>query len=365
MRLAYDHQVFTLQPYGGISRYFVELASRVASDPEFDVEVVAPMHLNELLRHDKRVPVTGWYVPHLRGTFMARYASNWIASRAHFAVRSPKLIHETYFALERNAGPRVPTVVTVFDMIHERFRDSFSPRDSTRARKRAAVRRASRVICISESTRSDLLEEIDIDPARVFVTPLAVDPALATRANSTRLVQAPYVLYVGARGGYKNFAASVAAFAASGLPERGVVFVCFGGAPWNASDRDAVASAGLRSDMVLHLRGGDDALATLYKHAEVFLYPSLYEGFGIPPLEAMVCGCPVASSMTSSLPEVVGAAAETFDPGSVEEIAGALLNVVDSPGRAAELRTRGYARAGNFSWQRCADQTKEIYRSLV
>ncbi|MGI8509593.1 MAG: glycosyltransferase family 4 protein, partial [Gemmatimonadaceae bacterium] len=314
MRIAYDHQIFSLQPYGGISRYFVELASRVASDPDFGVRIVAPMHLNQLLRSNDAVPVRGTYVPHFRGTGVLRLLSNSIASRLHLLTAGVDLIHETYYTRERIAPRGIPTVVTVFDMIHERFPQSFNARSATRSRKRAAITRASRILCISDSTRRDLLEEIPIDPARISVVPLAADPGLVLLAAPDRLIAAPYVLYVGQRRGYKNFDACLDAFVASGLPDRGVIFVCFGGGALTEIDRQGVQKAGLPDAAVVHLGGGDDVLATLYQHAEAFIYPSLYEGFGIPPLEAMVCGCPVICSRTSSLPEVVGTAAEMFNP---------------------------------------------------
>lgn len=365
IQIAYDHQIFSLQPYGGISRYFVELASRVAGDPDFRVCVVAPMHLNQLLRKNNTVPVHGTYVPHVRGTRAVRFLSNSLASRVALFAAGADLIHETYYTYERIAPVRTPVVVTVFDMIHERFPSSFKARDSTRSRKYAAIRRASRIICISESTRRDLLEDVRVDPALVSVVPLAADPALALLASPTRPVAAPYVLYVGPRRGYKNFDACLTAFVASGFLESGMVLVCFGGGAWTAVDQQVVKKAGLPAAAVIHVGGGDDVLASLYHHAAVFIYPSLYEGFGIPPLEAMVCGCPVVCSRTSSLPEVVGVAAETFDPYDVNDMARALSRVVNSPEYAANLRRLGTERAAEFSWQRCAERTMDVYRSLL
>lgn len=365
MHVAYDHQIFSLQPYGGISRYFVELASRVAADPEFTVGITAPMHINRMLAGAHGVSVRGAYVPHMRGTGRVRWLSNTLLGGAwHFASR-PDVVHETYFSRFPAAWHGARTVVTVFDMIHELFPGAFALNDSTPARKRAAVKRASRVICISESTRRDLLERIDVDPECVSVVYLAADAALAHVGTGARLLAAPYVLYVGQRNGYKNFDTLLRAFAATGLAARGIVCACFGGGAWSTADRQITRAAELSPESVVHFQGGDEVLSALYRNAELFVYPSVYEGFGLPPLEAMVCGCPVACSSSGSLPEVVGGAAELFDPRDVADVARAIAAVVESSKRAEELRRLGALRASEFSWDRCATETKAIYKSLL
>ena len=364
-RLAYDHQIFSRQRFGGVSRYYVELAARVAADPEFEAAVVAPIHMNALLAERQEVPVVGVYVRHLHGTGALRSALNAGITRVHFRRSRPDIVHETYFG-EKSVAPRgVQTVVTVFDMIHELFPQFFHPGDLTARRKRAAVQRASQVICISESTRHDLLDHVQIDPARVSVVPLGASSTFVQDEGRQRSVPAPYVLYVGQRDGYKNFKSAAAAFAESGLPALGMKLVCFGGGPWSARDGDAVSSTGLPNSIVIRRHGDDAALAELYQNAEAFLYPSLYEGFGIPPLEAMMCGCPVICSGASSLPEVVGNAAELFDPADVHDIARALGSVVGNSARSGELRQLGTRRASLFSWSASASRTKEIYRRLV
>ncbi len=363
-QLVYDHQIFSRQRVGGVSRYFVELAAGVAANSEFATSVVAPLHMNVLLAARRDVPLVGTYLPHIRGTGALRFAVNARVSHHHLRRMRPDIVHETYFS-DMSGTPCSPMVITVFDMIHELFPQFFRPDDSTARRKRAAVQRASHVICISESTRQDLLTCIDVDPERVSVIPLAANDSFGTASLDPRSVPMPYVLYVGEREGYKNFKMALTAFLKSGLPSKGVAFVCFGGGAWSASDAQRASELGMPPSLLIHRHGNDRALAELYQNAEAFLYPSLYEGFGIPPLEAMNCGCPVICSRTSSLPEVVADAAELFDPADVDDIARALRAVVGDSDRSRDLRYLGARRASEFSWLQCALRTTEIYRRML
>jgi glycosyltransferase involved in cell wall biosynthesis len=254
-------------------------------------------------------------------------------------------------------------VLTVFDMIHERFPGSFPPTDRTAQHKATAVARADHVVCISHSTRSDLIEMLGVAPHRTSVVHLG--HTLQTAApRGAASVDGPYVLYVGQRGGYKNFLPLARALAASAAGADGIRLVAFGGGPFTASERAELAASGYDERRVEQRSGGDDELARLYAHASALAYPSLYEGFGIPPLEAMALDCPVVCSNTSSLPEVVGEAAELFDPCVPASMTAALDRVLLDAQRADALRARGRARVAQFSWERCAAETHAVYAAL-
>jgi glycosyltransferase involved in cell wall biosynthesis len=261
------------------------------------------------------------------------------------------------------APRKAAIVVTVFDMIHERFPQYFSPSDTTAANKLASVRRADRVICISESTRRDLLEHVPLNPDVVSVVHLAGAPVPSVRP-SRPIVDGPYVLYVGARGGYKNFEGLLCAFAGSSVLRKGMRVVAFGGGSLDAAERARVRALGLEGTVV-QISGDDAALDAAYTFAAAFVYPSRYEGFGIPPLEAMARGCPVVCAANSSLPEVVGGAAEMCDAGDPESIAAAIERVVGSRAHADELRARGRARSAQFTWDRCARASYDVYRAAA
>jgi glycosyltransferase involved in cell wall biosynthesis len=174
----------------------------------------------------------------------------------------------------------------------------------------------------------------------------------------------PFFLFVGLRGGYKNFDRLVSAYAACSKLRNEYDLVAFGGGGFSSKERDVILSHGLGEQV--HQQGGDDSvLSALYRQAALFVYPSLYEGFGIPPLEAMSLDCPVVCSNTSSIPEVVGDAAVQFDPNDVESIGSALRSVAFDPQCRAELRLRGQSRIAEFSWRKCAMETLDVYQKVL
>jgi glycosyltransferase involved in cell wall biosynthesis len=308
--------------------------------------------------------VAGRHVPPMRHTSTLRTLLNGVLARGWLAAARPDVVHETYFSRRPVAPRRAACVVTVFDMIHERFPQYFSSRDTTSVRKAAAVRRADQVICISENTRRDLLERLPVNPEIVSVVHLAGSPAPAVRPRRP-LVDGPYVLYVGPRGGYKNFEGLLRAIAHSPSLRTGMRVVAFGGGALRATERALVRTLGLDERTVVHISGNDAALDAAYAFAAAFVYPSRYEGFGIPPLEAMARDCPVVCAENSSLPEVVGDAAVLCDADDPASIAAAIEQVVDSPARADELRARGRLRSAQFTWDRCARASYEVYRAAA
>jgi glycosyltransferase involved in cell wall biosynthesis len=284
--------------------------------------------------------------------------------RRRMSSQPPDIVHETYYYEGRLAPRRSRVVTTVHDMIHEKFPQFFSPADITSRLKRAAVSRADHVICVSENTRTDLIALFGVDPGKVTVIHHGAS-TLPRPPGSRAPTDRPYVAYVGVRSGYKNFSRVLQAFGASDFLRRNAALVCFGGGDLTSAERVEIAGARLSPEQVVHQRGTDETLATVYAHAEALVYPSLYEGFGLPPLEAMGLGCPVVCSNTSSLPEVCGDAAEYFDPNSPESIAETLERTLASPDRRREMAAQGFSRRERFSWDRCAMETAGVYAKTV
>ncbi|SDA60012.1 Glycosyltransferase involved in cell wall bisynthesis [Pseudomonas sp. NFPP33] len=366
MKVVYDYQIFSAQRYGGISRYFLELARSLS---ELDIEglsvnVNSPLYVNNYLSDAPRsLGLLGVHLPVFRGAERFSRGANAVLSPTLMRALRPDIVHETYYSSRPSALCSSRTVITVYDMIHELFPQFFSEKDRTSSIKRQAVKRADHVICISEHTRQDLVRLFDVPVEKTSVVHLGFS-LTTSYINDEQAPARPYLLYVGMRGGYKNFETLLQAYASQPWLKENFDLVAFGGGEFTAYERSLIE----RLNVVAQVRqqgGSDQVLAARYKQAALFVYPSLYEGFGIPPLEAMSYGCPVVCSNTSSIPEVVGAAAKMFDPGSAESLAAALLEVLQGSEACEELRRLGLARVKEFSWHRCALETHAIYQRVL
>ena len=364
MKVAFDHQIFSFQPYGGISRYFFELASRLLAHGTSEVSVVAPLYVNNYLAGDSaRHFARGRYVSHTFGGIPVVPVVNRFAAPLAWRGANPDIIHETYFAI-KPVGRARRRVVTVYDMTYELFSDEMKKARQMIAAKRAAVNRADHIICISENTRRDLVRLYGIDPARTSVVHLG--HSLTVEANAAKVQSGgrrPSLLYVGYRGRYKNFRTLLQAYSSSPIL-REFELIAFGPYPLLRDEKKEIRRLGI-TDRVRFESGSDRELAARYQAAAAYIYPSKYEGFGLPPLEAMSHGCPVVCSNAGSIPEVVGDAGVYFDPNNPEELRTALERVATTETLQADLRTRGYARIAEFSWEKCAAETAQIYREIM
>jgi glycosyltransferase involved in cell wall biosynthesis len=283
-------------------------------------------------------------------------------------------LHVQYVGPPHHRGARV---VTIHDLAFLRIPRSFPPLQSLRLRwqVRASARRAAVVITGSEHSKRDIRDAYGIAESRIEVIPLAADPTLAPVRDPSAIealkrelgIAHRYVLCVGRLNARKNLIGLLRAFerVRPGLPEPAQLVIA-GPHDYRADALDrAIGASSCAKDV---LRVGvvtREALPILLSGATVFAYPSFFEGFGLPPLEAMVCGVPVICSNTTSLPEVVGDAALTFDPSRTGDIAAALLRVLTEPALRTHLVDRGWARAERFSWRTTAELTLEAYRRAI
>jgi glycosyltransferase involved in cell wall biosynthesis len=365
VKIFYDYQVFYSQEYGGISRYFCELATRFSEVDNFTVKIVSGIYVNEYLKKCPSSLLLGFHIPPIANTWRMRLWVNRYLCQLWLNSHQPDIIHETYFYPTKWQSHKSKTVITVHDMLHEKYRDILPKSDEVCSAKFKAIKRADHIICVSENTKKDLIELLDVDPSKVSV--VYHGNSLKIFENLTKPqhhIISNYILYVGQRFYYKNFSRFVQAYANSKI-KHDFKIICFGGGLFSKEERDLMIKLGLSEDQVSQISGDDKALADLYSNAAAFVYPSLYEGFGIPLLEAMSLGCPVICSNTSSLPEVAGKAAEFFDPYEPDSMTVALENVLCSSEKAKRLVNLGYERVKNFSWDKCAEETRLIYLSLL
>jgi len=367
MRILYDYQAFSRQFYGGVSRYFVELARRLPRLDNTEVKILAPLYINHYLKELDPGIVFGRQVaraPKAAGKLFNIY--NRAKTRYQAASYRPDIFHETYYARQSiSPSSNQARVITVYDMIHERFPEYFPGWDKTPTTKQIAVARADHVICISETTRRDLLEIGNIRSDKVSVVHLGFVSPQTHDATAEPLIEGAYLLHVGIRSGYKNFQRLLKAYASNPSLHKHYRLVCFGGGKFSHAEERYRKTLGLAEDRLAWIGGSDSVLIQLYRHAAAFIYPSLYEGFGIPPLEAMAHDCPVICSTGGSITEVVGDAGEFFDPYDTTAIAQAIENVVGSHERADELRKLGRQRITHFTWEKCTSDTHAVYSALL
>ncbi len=267
----------------------------------------------------------------------------------------------------------VPTLVTVYDLSFLHFPERFPPlkRLYLRTQTRRSCRQARQVVTISESTRRDIQDFLGVPADRITVAPPGVDnhfrprpPAEVAAFRQRHQLPERFVLHVGTLQPRKNIPTLLEAFSQLDQPGLGLVLV--GGLGWDyAPLLQRLEQPDLRGRV--HLAGyvPEAELPLWYNAAEALVFPSVYEGFGLPAAQAMACGAPVVAANTSSLPEVVGDAGLLFEPLQVEALIEQLRAVLDHPDHAADLRARGLARAAMFSWENSAATLASLYQKVL
>ena len=305
-------------------------------------------------------------------SFREQVSIPWTLARTRADV-----LHEPHYVLPPLA--RCRTVVTIHDCIHLRFPQYLPNRAAlayARAQMGSAARRSDRILTVSEASKRDILTFFDVPPEKITVIHNAIGEHFAVappdedvrRVAERYQLEGRFALYVGNVKPHKNLERLIDAFhllhRSPDLAD--VTLVIIGDAISKyASLRRAVHRYNLHKFVRFLGFLPDETLAIVYRLASVFVFPSLYEGFGLPPLEAMASGTPVVTSNVSSLPEVAGDAAILVDPTSADAIADAMRRVLTDAALAADLSTRGVARARMFSWERSAAKVREIYGEVA
>jgi glycosyltransferase involved in cell wall biosynthesis len=378
MRILYDHQVFSLQSAGGASRYYYELIQSLAGVCGVQTELWLGID-----NHDTAYPFRALACPQTRvvswaaglGRGSTKYVVNELLGNAlAFAGTFSGTFSGTLDVYHPTLYRRMPfvrarrLVATHHDCAHERFPELFANAQQIIRAKRRLYARADAIICVSESSRQDLLRFYDVDSAKTRVIYHGLRRLAGSREAAAELrarVPTDYLLFVGSRAPYKNFIALLRAFRETDL-NQSMQLVVAGGGPLTAEEQALTRQLEVESRLVVFPKITDVLLAEAYAAATLLIYPSLCEGFGFPPLEAMAAGCPALVSNTSSLPEICRDAPFYFDPGGREEdpssLAQALLLATSDDAARRQVRQRGIEIASLYYWQKCAAETLALYR---
>lgn len=369
-KIVMDGKIFELQRRGGISRIYHELLPRICDlDKSIQFTILSAGHLEQELPQHQQIQhhALVYWERFLRPGRYFRKANSRGRNRAQtnwWRDNQADIWHSTYYTLP--VCWKGPVIISAYDLIYERYPGLFGKAQSerTRAQMRDAVLAADLVICISQTTKMDFAQFYGIDPLKLQVIPLGIGPSFrklpVDKLDNSR--ERPYLLYVGRRSSYKNFSTLLHAYS-HWAPHREIDLLVIG-SPWTREEVKQLRDLDLAGKVLLETAVSDQELARLYNGARAFIFPSLYEGFGLPILEAMACGCPIIASNIPSSTEVAGEVAYYFQPDSVEDLLNALDKVANA-GRDASRVRKGIELAAAFTWEQTARQTLEVYHAFA
>ena len=379
MRVLYDHQIFSLQNYGGISRCFVELYRHMPASCQ--VMIAVRESDNVYARELEGVRPLGYQYDHFichRHFFGKGHLHQWydrltgggyypdyneqntieLLKKGEFDVFHPTYFSD-YFLPYLNGKP---FVLTIHDMIPELYPQYFPKDDFQVVMKRKLAPLASAIVAVSENTKRDVVSILGVPEEKVHVV---YHGSPSPMEWAEKKYEFPYILFVGQRGFYKNFLPFVKAVIPTLRRHKDLHVVCTG-SPFNDEEQAMIIGYDLQERFHASLVKDDSELFALYHHAQCFVYPSEYEGFGIPILEAYQAACPVLLNHTSCFPEIAGDAAIYFrmdkDGSDLAEKLESLLSMATDERRS--LIERQTARLKNYSWENSARQLATIYETV-
>lgn len=360
INIFYGPEIWSLQLVGGISRYFSELIPRISAHNK--VYAFATPNQNvfiEKIPKDSMIDISKFTSSHLLN----------FQKLTNSYSNSTSIYHSTYYGnvnyshLKRN-GFKI--ITTVYDLISEKFpneKRSMIPRVNL---KKKAITQADHIICISNSTKSDLENIYKVNSEKISVVHLGVNSNSSSRKDGfSEITKEKFLLFVGKRSGYKNFITLLTAFGESEFLNKNFKLVLFGGENFSNEEIKLVEKYNLSERIYLLNSSNDETLEDLYLNATALVYPSLYEGFGLPIIEAMSFGCPVFAGTTSSMPEIGGDAVLYFNTTDMEDVKHVLENTLANESLLASKSLIGYSRAAQFSWEKTAIQTLNVYNNVL
>ena len=363
MKIIFDYKIFYQQKYGGISNYFYNLSKELSKLNE-EIKFISPIHKNNYLNLIKKKNKKGIYIKFLPSLGIKLYESlNHIISNNIINSLKPDIIHETYYS-KKNYKNNVKIVCTVYDMINEVFPNYSKKSSEITNMKLETVNRADRIFCISKKTKDDLIKFFNVDDKKIQVTYLSSSYEGFKYQKIKKKEFEDCLLFVGSRHGYKNFENFIKAYSNLKFLQNNFRIIFFGGEKPGKYEFDILKKNNVKKNKILFYTDNDYDLSYIYSNVLALVYPSLYEGFGIPILEAMSLGCPVVSSDGGALKEIGGEGINYFNPMNIDDISYKIEMTLNSSNSVNKIIDYGLNRSKQFSWKKCAEQTLKVYNSL-
>ncbi len=370
MKLLFDTQTFDIQRYGGISRYYTELLKFFENCDEvtthLPIKYSENENVKEVLSGLKRVSSLEKFSYNFYGDFSKRkkhkrlYNNHVSLVMSEIEMNNFDVFVPTYYDVYYLGKLNKPFVLTVHDMIHEKLNDNINLDEELVKNKKLLIDKATQIITVSQNTKKDILELYPATNAnKITVSYLAAE--IIKKINPSIELPEKYILFVGNREKYKNFNFFVKALEPLLQQQKDLFIVCAGGGDFKKNEKPFLDGISVR-DRILYKDLTEDNLYTFYSRAICFVFPSMYEGFGIPVLEAMGSGCPVVLSQSSSFPEVAADAALFFDLNNSKDILDKVSFFLFSEKNRQHYIEKGLQRAQKFSWKKTAETCYEVYK---
>ena len=367
MRILYDHQCFAMQDYGGISRYHYQLIKELGNLPDVNVKLSLTHSNNLYIQNDSDLKVKAFYPTkdfYFKKTILDRI--NRISTISALKEGDYDVFHPTYYnPYFLKFLNNKPFIFTIHDMIYELYPEINKGIDRSRTQKKTLLKAAKFIIVPSDNSKKDLIRLYNVTNEKIDVIYLAasIHKNMAIPKEELNL-PGKYILFVGKRDYYKNFNNFFLAIAPLLITHSNLFLIVAGGGGFTKEEYKFFESKKL-INKILYKKVNDSVLATLYSNAVAFVFPTLFEGFGITALEAMNCDCPVIMSSTSSLPEVGGDAAIYFDPNNLADIREKIEMVIIDAELRKELIKKALVHRDKFSFTKTAIQTKATYARIL
>ncbi len=363
VKILFDHQMFTLQRFGGISRYFANIISNLKAKPDMAYKLGVVYSNNYYIQLEKK-PLNNFFFKFVLRKTKKQIKWNNIYCKYLLKKNNFDVFHPTYFNPYFLKYLRKPFVLTVHDMIHEILPEYFSPNSLEVYHKRLLIKKADHIIAISQSTKNDIQKLYHIPDDKITVIYHGYHKIKDFDDANFNITYKKYLLYVGDRNGYKNFTRFLEAFKQISDERIDIHLICVGGGNFTPYETELIKRLNI-IDFVHQTAATDGELCKLYQNALLFIYPSLYEGFGLPILEAFQNKCPIAVSNTSCFKEVCGDAVVYFNPYNVAEIKNSIELVLSSNDLPNILRNNGLIQLEKFEMDTCLKKTLEVYKKLI
>ena len=369
MKIVLDPQIFNSQKYGGISRYYTAIFSCLSRKKSHTV--VVPVYSTTNIFFNQSVLFTipkKAYCLGLKVLYKVRILKQEknnkrsklflqeLLSKQDYDLFVPTY-YDTYFI---DLIGSIPFVLTVYDMIYELFPEYFSDDKKVIANKLFLMEKSTRIIAVSENTKKDIINIYPhIDASKINV----VYHGCSIKINTKSAVTLPgnFVLFVGTRALYKNFIFLINSIAELLQNDPNLHLICAGGGDFEANEKALICKYGLEKQ-VIQKHFEEDELGFFYSKAKCFVFPSLYEGFGIPVLEAMTCGCPVVLTNCSSFPEVAESAGIYYELNNADDLRKKIKNLLDNEFLRLEYSLKGLEQVKKFSWEKAASECLSVYK---